>query len=58
MGIATTLTRKEYNIEVYALLPGSDAERVSGVVRAGSYRLVAAFGWPADSRKGVVKIVS
>ena len=51
-------TRKEYGIEVYPVLPGSETER-NFVELFHQVRIewCRAFGWPAGTRKGFVRVV-
>lgn len=57
--VSKKYTKKAYNIEVYAALDGSAAAaayvELFSKVRAEWCRQ---FGWPVESRKGVVRIVS
>jgi hypothetical protein len=55
--ISKRFTKKEYSIEVYAVLPGSEMERrylaLFEQVRIDWCRQ---YNWPADSKKGIVRI--
>jgi hypothetical protein len=51
-------TKKEYKIEVYAVLPGSEAElRVRTLFEQVRIEWCQQFNWPTDSRKGIVRLL-
>ena len=51
-------TKKEYEIEVYAVLPGSEAERrFHALFEQVRIEWCQKFHWPTDSHKGIVRLV-
>ena len=56
--VAKAYTKREYKIEVYPVLPGSELEqKYLELFQQVRIEWCRQFGWPADSRKGIVRIL-
>jgi hypothetical protein len=57
--VSKAYTKREYKIEVYAVLPRSEQEQsYLELFQQVRIEWCRQFGWPADSKKGIVRILA